>query len=268
MTGSISRNGSCYELLGPADAAVVVLIHGLGLNRHVWRSWLPLLSERYRVLVYDLYGHGDSAAPPMKPSLSLFSEQLRDLLDQLAIDHSVLIGFSLGGMINRRLAMDHPARVGALIVLNSPHERGPEAQQLVEQRALDSAAGGPEATIDAAIERWFTPAFRSAHADYIEQVRAWVTANDPGIYAQCREVLAFGVLELIRPQPPITHATLVMTCEHDSGSTPAMSHAIAREISGAQVFVVPALQHMGLVEAPSLFVDAIVEFLEAQETPA
>jgi pimeloyl-ACP methyl ester carboxylesterase len=268
MTSTVSCNGSCYELLGPANAEVVVLIHGLGLNRHVWQSWLPLLSKRYRVLVYDLYGHGESSAPPEKPSLTLFSEQLHGLLDELAIDHCVPIGFSLGGMINRRLAMDYPARVGALVILNSPHERGPEAQQLVEQRALDSAAGGPAATIDAAIERWFTLRFRSANADYIEQVRGWVIANDPEIYAQCRQVLAFGVVELIRPQPPITHATLVITCEHDSGSTPAMSCAIASEISGAQVLIVPALQHMGLVEAPVLFVDAIVEFLEAQAAPA
>lgn len=262
MTGTVSRNGSRYELLGSADDEVVVMIHGLGLNRHVWQPHLSLLSRRYRVLVYDLYGHGESSDPPGTPSLTLFSEQLLNLLDELAIDHCVLIGFSLGGMINRRLAMDHPARVNALVILNSPHERGPEAQQLVEQRALDSAAGGPGATIDAAIERWFTPAFRNANSDYIEQVRGWVIANDPEIYAQCRQVLAFGVIELIRPQPPITHATLVVTCEHDSGSTPMMSHAIASEISGAQLLIVPALQHMGLVEAPELFVDAIVEFLE------
>ena len=81
-------------------------------------------------------------------------------------------------------------------------------------------------------------------------------------YALCRQVLAFGVVELIRPQPSITHPTLIMTCEYDSGSTPAMSQSIASEINGAQVIIVPGLRHMGLTENPSFFIAALVEFLE------
>ena len=261
----ISANGSAYELHGPADAPAVVLIHGLGLNRQVWEKYYSRLANRYRVLGYDLYGHGESAPPPGMPSLTMFAEQLKGLLDELDIEQAALIGFSLGGMINRRIAMDYPQRVSALLILNSPHERSPEAQQLVEQRALDSAAGGPGATLDATIERWFTEDFRNAHGDYIERVREWVLANDADIYAECRKVLAFGVVELIRPEPPITHPTLVMTCEHDSGSTPAMSQAIASEIDGAQVVIVPGLQHMGLVENASFFLNEIADFLEATE---
>jgi pimeloyl-ACP methyl ester carboxylesterase len=257
-----SRNGSVYELSGPADARVIVLVHGLGLNRHVWQKFSSRFAHRYRVLNYDLYGHGESARPQGTPSLTMFSEQLLGLLDELAIDQCSIIGFSLGGMINRRFAMDHPDRLRALAILNSPHEREPEAQKQVEQRALDSAAGGPGATLDATIERWFTADFIAANPDFIATVRGWVQANDPASYALCRQVLAFGVVELIRPQPPITHPTLIMTCEHDSGSTPAMSQTIASEIDGAQVVIVPGLQHMGLCENPSFFIAALVEFLE------
>jgi len=209
----------------------------------VWEAYLPRFAQLYRVLSYDLFGHGESADPPGEPSLTLFSEQLLALLYELGIDRCTIVGFSLGGMINRRFAIDHPERLDALVILNSPHERDPEAQKLVEQRALDSAAGGPGATLDATIERWFTPEFIAAHADYIAAVRGWVLANDVDNYAACRRVLAFGVLELIRPQPPIGHPALVMTCENDSGSTPAMSQAIAGEIDGAQVIVAPGLQH-------------------------
>lgn len=258
----VSHDGSAFELTGPEDAPVIVLIHGLGLNRQIWAKYTARFAARYRVLGYDLYGHGDSAPPPEKPSLSLYAEQLRGLLDALGIGQCALIGFSLGGMINRRFAMDYPDRVSALAILNSPHEREPEAQKLIEQRALDSAAGGPGATLDATIERWFTDGFRATHPDFIERVRAWVLANDAELYAESRQVLAFGVVELIRPTPPLTQPTLVMTCENDSGSTPAMSQSIAAEISGAQVIIVPGLQHMGLCENPSFFITAVAEFLE------
>ena len=257
-----SRSGSVYELSGPADAPVIVLVHGLGLNRHVWEKFSSRFAHRYRVLSYDLYGHGESAPPPGTPSLTMFSEQLLGLLDELGIDRCSIIGFSLGGMINRRFAMDYPERLRAMAILNSPHEREPEAQKLVEQRALDSAAGGPGATLDTTIERWFTAEFIAANSDFIAIVRGWVLANDPESYALCRQVLAFGVVELIRPQPPITHPTLIITCENDSGSTPAMSQCIASEIDGAQVIIVPGLQHMGLCENSSFFVTALVEFLE------
>jgi (E)-2-((N-methylformamido)methylene)succinate hydrolase len=258
-----SRNGTRYDLGGAEGAPVIAFIHGLGLNRLIWDKYLSRLGQRYRVLSYDLFGHGESASAPHKPTVTTFSEQLIDLMDELGIDKCALVGFSLGGMINRRMAIDHPDRVSALAILNSPHDRGAEAQALVEQRALDAAAGGPGATLDATIERWFTPEFRNIHGDFIEQVRSWVLANDPLDYALSREVLAFGVVELIRPDPPIEHATLVMTCEHDSGSTPAMSQAIASEIAGAEVIIVPQLKHMGLTENPSFFITALSEFLES-----
>lgn len=257
-----TEDGTAYELTGPANAPVVALIHGLGLTRATWESHIPALADRYRVLSYDLFGHGDSAAPPETPSLTLFSEQLRALLDALGFGTCAAIGFSLGGMINRRFAIDHADRVAALGILNAPHERGPEAQKLVEERAARTEAGGPGATLDATIERWFTPGFRMARADVIERVRTWVLANDPAVYAQCRQVLARGVTELIRPDPPIAKPALVMTCENDSGSTPAMSHGIADEIEGAEAIIVPRLQHMGLVEQPALFTGPLLRFLD------
>ena len=142
------------------------------------------------------------------------------------------------------------SRVAALVILNSPHERSPEAQRLVEERAAQTGAGGPAANIDATLARWFTPQFLTNSPEMVARVRATVLANDPQSYTGHRQVLASGVTELIRPNPPLTAQTLVMTCEHDSGSTPAMSHAIAAEIAGAECVIVPGLQHLGLIERP------------------
>ena len=97
----------------------------------------------------------------------------------------------------------------------------------------------------------------------IAQVRLWVLANGALNYAQCREVLAKGVIELIRPAVRIAKPALVMTCENDTGSSVAMAHAIAGEIAGAQTIIVPQLQHMGLVEQPELFTAPLIHFLTA-----
>jgi len=121
--------------------------------------------------------------------------------------------------------------------------------------------GGPGATIDATLERWFTQGFRREHADLVDEVRAVVLANDHASYAAHRQVLAVGVRELISPDPPIALPALVMTCAHDSGSTPAMSWAIAGEMPSADVVIVPELQHLGLIERPELFAGPLREFL-------
>ena len=261
----ISPQGTAYDLTGPATAPVVVLIHGLGLTRQTWVDHAAALSDAYHVLTYDLSGHGESALPVQTPSLTVLSDQLRDLMDHLHIARAALIGFSLGGMINRRFAMNHPERVSALVILNSPHERSPDAQCLVEERAAASDAG-PAATIEATLDRWFTPGFRLHQPGAVARVRASVLANDPGNFARHRFVLAHGVKELIRPKPPITHPTLVMTCENDSGSTPAMAKAIAAEIPDARAIIVPALQHLGLLEQPTLFAAPILDFLTKNGT--
>lgn len=259
---SESTKGTAFDLAGPEDAACVALIHGLGLTRDsTWGQIVPVLARQFRVLTYDLLGHGESALPEYQVTLSALSEQLRALMDELAIERAALVGFSLGGMINRRLDIDHPDRVSALVVLNSPHDRGAEQQRIVEERALSSAAGGPAAGIDVTLKRWFTEAFRRDHADVVARVRDIVLANDPANYAAHRQVLAAGVTELIAPVPPIATPTLVMTCENDSGSTPSMSHAIAGEILGAETVIVPHLQHLGLIERPEQFSEPVRAFL-------
>ena len=257
-----ASNGTAYQICGPNDTPVIALIHGIGLNRHIWRDYAAQFAQHYRVLSYDLFGHGDSAGSAQTLSLSVFCAQLRELLDELGIDQCAAVGFSMGGMINRRFAMDHPQRCSALVVLNSPHERSPAAQRSVEERAAQTIDGGAAATLQAALERWFTPQFLHTHKQQVAEVSAWVLATEAQAFKQTRQVLASGVIELIRPQPAINHPALVMTCENDSGSTPAMAHAIASEIDGAQTIIIARLQHLGMLEQPALFIEPITRFLQ------
>ena len=253
-------DGTGFDLTGPADAPVLALIHGLGLARGVWDGLLPALAG-YRVLNYDLYGHGQSGPPPHEASLRVYADQLAGLMDHVGVERAAVLGFSIGGMINRRFALDHGARVSALVILNSPHDRGETAQKTVEARALTVRDQGALATMDDALRRWFTPK-ALAEGGCAARVRAWRTKVDAESYAQAAWVLANGVRELISADPPIRAPTLVMTCENDSGSTPKMGHAIAAEIAGGECEIVPQYQHLGLMEAPEAFAPAISRFLE------
>ena len=105
-----TTNGRTYSLSGSENRPVVTLIHGLGMNHQMWRYFQSTLASQYQVLSYDILGHGGSGRPDEPLSLQLFSDQLRDLLNDLDIERCAVLGFSLGGMINRRFAMDYPGR--------------------------------------------------------------------------------------------------------------------------------------------------------------
>ncbi len=257
-----SINGTGYEVAGSEDHPVIVLIHGLGLCRKIWDPYVPLFASGYRVLSYDLYGHGDSAAPLEEASLSLYARQIAELLDDVSVDRAALVGFSIGGMINRRFALDYPERLSALAILNSPHDRGEEGQRAVEARAASVRDQGALSTLDAALARWFTPDFREMRPDVMELVKQWRLAADPEGYAQAAWVLANGVTELINPNPAVTAPSLVLTSENDTGSTPGMSRAIASEIPGAELTIIPHYQHLGLMEDTRAFADPVLRFLK------
>lgn len=254
--------GTAWHMTGTAGPAVV-LIHGLGLNRGMWQWQEGTLGKHYRVIAYDLYGHGESPPPPAPPTLSMFADQLRMLLDRLEIERAAIAGFSLGGMIARRFAMDHGDRLWALAILNSPHRRDPEARQAIQARVHQARRDGPEATVDAALARWFTGDFRRRRPEIMDLVRHWVLANDKTIYPEIYQVLVDGVDELVAPHPPIAGPTLVMTGEADYGNSPAMTMAIAAEIADARTVILPGLRHMAMVEAPDLFNAQLLAFLRS-----
>ena len=258
---SVSRNGTAYQLLGEPGQPVIILIHGLGLCRKLWESYLPTLTKTHQVLNYDLYGHGNSQPLPETASLAVYARQLSELMDELNIPQAVIVGFSIGGMINRRFAIDYPDKVAGLAILNSPHDRGEEAQQQVEARAAKVREQGALSTMDSALARWFTSDFHTSNPQTLQLVVDWRLQAEPESYAQAAWVLAEGVRELTQDKLPISTPCLVLTCEKDTGSTPAMSEQICAQLEHSTLKVVPKLQHLGLLEQPKTFLAHLTDFL-------
>ena len=242
---------------GPA----VALIHGFGLNRAMWQWQLPALAPHFSVLTYDLFGHGESAPPEGTPELAMFSAQLLRLMDRCGIERAAVVGFSLGGMIARRFALNHPDRLSALAILHSAHNRTPAERASVRARVLHTLEHGPSANVDSALERWFTPEFRTKGPELIALIRRWITSNDPADFSRIYPVLAEGDVEIARGLHRIARPTLVMTGEDDPGNTPDMSRAMAGLIPGARLVILPGLRHMALAESPAAVSEPLVSFL-------
>lgn len=243
------------------DGPPVILIHGLGLNRQMWQWQVPELSSRFRVITYDLLGHGESDKPSGRYEMPQMVEQIEQLMNELGIGKAAIVGFSLGGLIARAFALAHPDKVAAMVILNSAHARSAAQRDSIMKRVSQVAAGGPESTIDEALMRWFTEEFGNRNPEVLEKVRAWVLANDRSIYPELYRLLAQGDIGLELSIKDIGCPVLVVTGEDDHGNSQAMAEQMAGLMPNAAVAILPGLRHMALAEDPNAVNSLLSSFL-------
>jgi pimeloyl-ACP methyl ester carboxylesterase len=117
---ALPDGGTHYEIIGPRDGPMVVLVHGFSVPYFIWEPTFQFLAESgYRVLRFDLFGRGFSDRPFVRYDLELFTRQLKDLLDVLSIDACRgVCGLSMGGIIAAEFVNRYPERVERLALID------------------------------------------------------------------------------------------------------------------------------------------------------
>jgi 3-oxoadipate enol-lactonase len=115
----LKRSGSTlvYWLTGPEKAPLVVLTHGATIDHRTWNPQLKALEEKYRVMVWDVRGHGQSQPIGEDFTIAGAAEDLVAILDKLKVKQAVLVGQSMGGNIAQEVVFHHPERVSAMFLL-------------------------------------------------------------------------------------------------------------------------------------------------------
>lgn len=120
-----------YREAGPADAPVVLLLHGFPTSSHMFRNLIPALADRYRVIAPDYPGYGQSAMPDRSQftySFARFADLVDGLLTQLGHQRYAMYVMDYGAPVGYRLALKHPERVTGLIIQNgNAYEEGLKA---------------------------------------------------------------------------------------------------------------------------------------------
>lgn len=105
-----------YFEAGSPTAPAIVMVHGLGDEADTWRYAIPPLAEDHRVIALDLPGFGRSGHPKRAYTPEFHQTAILDLMDQLGIDRTILMGSSLGAILTHSIAVDHPDRVSGLVL--------------------------------------------------------------------------------------------------------------------------------------------------------
>ena len=246
-----------YELGGPENAPAIAFTGSLGTDLTMWQTQSDRLGDRFRTLRYDIRGHGASSVPEGPYSIADLGSDLVALLDRLEIERVALCGLSIGGMTSMWVAAHHPERVERLVLCCTSALLGPPESW--HQRAATVRASGVEAIADAVLERWFTPAFASAHPEVIEGMRATLIATPRDGYASCCEAIA--AMDLTGEIGAITAPTLVLSGADDPSTPPVHGQRIAELIPGARFEIVKPAAHLATVERPDLTTAMILRFL-------
>jgi pimeloyl-ACP methyl ester carboxylesterase len=254
-----TSNGTAWGRTG--SGKTLVLLHGVGMNKSVWAPEVHLLSDSFDVLVYDMWGHGESDLPAGELSLTDYTNQLTELLSELKISHAFVAGHSMGGLIAIDFALSHSEMCLGMCALNAVFSRTPEQSAAVKTRAQDLADGNISMNISDALERWFGPTGSHPHPDAEELAHKLLKSVNPAGYAAAYRVFASADKVHASTLHKISVPTLFFTGELDPNSTPAMSEAMAALVPNSQWAVLSGERHMMTLTAAPIVSDAIRDFI-------
>lgn len=245
------------SLEGPPGAPVLVLGNSLGTSAMVWDRQVAALGERFRLLRYELPGHGGSAAWPGPYSIGGLGAWLLALLDSAEIERASYCGISLGGMIGMWLAANAPDRIAALALVCTsaylpPAEGWRARAELVRAEGMASLSA-PSAG------RWFTTAFADREPAVVASFIAELERTDPVGYAGC--CLAIADMDLRADLSSIKAPTLVISGADDPATPPEHGAAIAAGIEGARHVVAEGAAHLATVSSPEEVTAALLDHL-------
>ncbi len=269
LTAELTPAGTSYLATGQGHP--VVLIHGVGLNKEMWGGQIVGLSPHYRVIAYDMLGHGASPRPDPETGLPGYAEQLRELLEHLGLPSATVIGFSMGGLVARAFALHFAQHLSGMVILNSVFNRSAEQRAGVITRTSQAAEHGPDANAAEALSRWFSREYQAANPAQIAAIRQILASNDPQGYLTTYKLFATQDMYRADDLGEINAPTLIATGELDPGSTPDMARQLALRIHGAEVAILAEQRHMMPVESPRLVNQMLLDFLrkaDAQHHPA
>jgi pimeloyl-ACP methyl ester carboxylesterase len=247
----IDRNGVniYYEVHGKGPP--LILTHGYSSTSQMWNDQIGALSERYRLILWDMRGHGQSDYPddPNAYSEAATVGDIAALLDEVGAERAIVGGLSLGGYMSLAFYRAHRIRVSALLIIDTgPGFKKDEAREAWNKRAHDTAAR---------LDREGLAMLQSQGRE-----RASVTHRDAtGLAHAARGMLTQRDARVIELLPDVKVPSLIVVGADDTPFLAAADY-MAAKIPGAKKVVIPAAGHAVNIDQPQAFIAAVLPFLD------
>ncbi|WJH36245.1 alpha/beta hydrolase [Paenibacillus sp. CC-CFT747] len=255
----INVNGTTLAYQEQGSGNPVVLLHGFCGSSRYWEKVIPALSDKYRVIVPDLRGHGQSNAPSGPYEMEAFASDIEALLQELGIAKTVVLGHSLGGYITLALAEKNPGLLAGWGLVHStahPDSEEGKANRLKGIETIDTK-GLPE-FIEGLVPKLFAPEHLEPMAAAVEDVKVIGRETSPEG--------AKATLEGMRRRPDRNHVlenaqvpVLLAAGTEDKVIVPDKTFSVDRP--SITKVTIDGSGHMSMYEAPDQLIAGLTSFL-------
>src|ERR1700735_1378555 len=249
-----------YRVLG--EGPPVVLLHPFPANHEFWLPVARALATRYRVILPDLRGHGDSGLGEGPATMAKHASDIAFVMDDADIGRAPLIGVSIGGYALFEFWRRNRGRVAALGLCNTKAPAdSPEARAGRLQAANDVLERGTEPFFESMIPRLLGKTTREARPDLVLGALRMMRKMSPEDVAQVQRGMAERP-DSVETLKTINVPTLLVTGEEDILAGPADAELMRRNIRGSQMNVIPKVGHYSPWEQPEEVGKLLRQFLD------
>jgi 3-oxoadipate enol-lactonase len=238
----------------------VTFVTGIANDLTLWDGQVPALERDFKILRYDLRGHGGSEATKGNYTIEMLVNDLAALLDSLGVRRTSLVGLGLGGAIVQAFAIEHPDRLERLMPCCCRARMVPDFAAMWHKLRETVQQNGLEAIVEPTVQRWFSEDFKAAHPDVLEKIRTMIRGTTPeGYLGVTAAFLGLDVEDRLRE---IKAPTLYVSGAEDRlGGPPALMENLARKINGARHVSIPKAAHIASIQNPQSFNQVLTDFL-------
>ena len=249
-----------YRVLGKGPP--VVLLHPFPVNHEIWLPVAEALSARYRLILPDLRGHGDSGVGDGPATMEKHASDIARVMDDADVGRAPLIGVSIGGYALFDFWRRHRGRVAALGLCNTraPADNA-EARSARLQAANDVLERGAEPFFESMIQRLLGKTTRATRPDLVDGALRMMRKMSPEDVAQAQRGMAERP-DSVDTLKTINVPTLLVTGEEDILTGVYEAELMRQHISGSQLRVIPGAGHYSPWEQPEEVGKLLRDFLE------
>ena len=250
------------KILGKPGLPWVTFVPGIGNDSGFWTNQADRLANKFQVLTFDPWGHGDSPPPPEDCRFSDVVDGLIQLLDTYAIENTALVGLGVGGSVALATALDHKERVSRVVACCCRPRQPDDRRAFWRDRRAKAAEIGIARITNMTVDRWLDEAFRTQRPDVDAALRAMMDRTTLAGYQAY--VDAFIEMDFAARLGELAVPTLLVAAANDhGGGPPDAMRAMAKTIPGARFELIEHAGHIVNYEAPECLAELIGQFVAA-----
>ncbi|HEX7053197.1 MAG TPA: alpha/beta fold hydrolase [Burkholderiales bacterium] len=248
-----------YEEHGSGEP--LLLVSGLGGTAAYWKPNIPALAGRFRVIMHDHRGVGQSTHSKIRYSVDQMTDDVVRLMDHLKIERAHLVGHSTGGAIGQTMAIRNPERLEKLVLFATWTKADKFFRQLFEARRALLTQVGKEAYVRGGTLFLYPPSFIKANEALVEEREKLAIATFSPIEIVASRIDAIVAFDRTAELSKIRVPTLVVGVKDDVITPVYFSEELAQKIPGAHLVVLPQGGHCASETALEAFTAALLGFL-------